>query len=233
VRPLRRRFQAVFQDPSTSLDPRLRVATSVAEPLLAHGIGTARSRRDLVLAALDRVGLDGAVADGRPAALSSGQRQRVAIARALVTDPELLVLDEPLASLDAVSQGQILTLLAALGGERSLSMVFISHDLRVVDSIADHVVVMYRGRVVEEGPTAAVLTSPAHPYTLALLAATPDPALGRPPTVPEAVPRPEGWPPTACRYAPRCPRADDDCSREPHLLEVDDGHRSACWRVTS
>jgi oligopeptide/dipeptide ABC transporter ATP-binding protein len=226
VRPLRRRFQAVFQDPLGSLNPRLKVATIVSEPLVAFAIGTAEDRRRRVAELIESVGLPGDVADRYPGALSGGERQRVAIARALAPKPELLVLDEPLSSLDASVQAQTIDLLIRLRQQLELAMVLISHDLELQRELSDRVAVVYRGVIVEEGPTTTVLNLPGHPYTAALLAAAPvpDPDWRPPPMVVTG----RSWPAGACRYGDRCPKAADECAIEPELSAFDDEHRVAC-----
>ncbi len=225
LRTLRRRFQAVFQDPSGSLNPRLTIGTIVAEPLLATMGGPPRSSRVRVRQLLDRVGLPESVMDQRPTSLSGGERQRVAIARALATGPELLILDEPLSSLDVSIQAQILNLLLELRESFGLSMLFISHDLALVRLIAERTAVMYEGIIVEQGPTAALLSAPHHPYTRTLLGhATPErhaPDGGRI--------SPGSWPASSCRFAAHCPRAGSACIREPALREVAPHHLVACW----
>ena len=180
LRALRRHFQMVFQDPYGSLDPRQRVGRIVAEPLHAHRLASAeRSRR--VAAALAAVGLDAAAAARYPHEFSGGQRQRIAIARALITEPALVVLDEPVSALDVSVQAQVLELLLELKRRRGLAYLFVSHDLAVVAHMADRVAVLQAGRIVEEGPVAAVLGRPRHAYTQRLLAATlpADPRLAR------------------------------------------------------
>jgi peptide/nickel transport system ATP-binding protein len=169
VRPLRQRFQAVFQDPSLSLDPCLRVGTIIAEPLVAHAIGNIAERQKRVADLLDQVGLPAFAADRRPSEFSGGERQRIAIARALATRPKLLVLDEPVSSLDVSVQAQILDLIAGLRREHQIAVVLISHDLEVVREVCERVAVMHRGAFVEEGPTAHILENPRHPYTNALV----------------------------------------------------------------
>jgi peptide/nickel transport system ATP-binding protein len=211
-----RLIQPVFQDPMSSLNPRRRVAEIVGLPLVVQGIGRAeRGRR--VAAMLERVGLSAETADRYPAQLSGGQRQRVAIARALVNEPRILVCDEPTSALDVSVQAQILNLLNDLRTAFDLTLVFISHNLAVVEHIADEVAVMYLGRIVEHGASEAVFRAPRHPYTRALLASvlTPEPGLGLP-----DVPLGEGYPdpsniPPGCRFHPRCPIAIDRCRTEP------------------
>jgi ABC-type glutathione transport system ATPase component len=183
LRPLRRGMQVVFQDPASSFDPRRRVGTSVAEPLVAQGRGAEAGARVPELLAL--VGLDRAAADRYPHEFSGGQRQRLAIARALAVQPDLVVLDEPVSALDVSIQAQVLALLADLRRRLGLAYLLISHDLAVVRQVADRVAVMERGRIVETGPTDRVFTDPQHPHTRALLAAVPSP-IPRPPASPPA-----------------------------------------------
>lgn len=173
VRQMRHRFQAVFQDPIGSLNPRLETATIIAEPLVAHGIGSAADRRTRVAELLALVGLPGAAARRYPGAFSGGERQRIAIARALAPEPELLILDEPVSSLDVSVQAQILDLLCGLRDSHHLTLVLVSHDLGVVRSVCDRVAVMQHGRFIEEGKTGEVLAAPEHELTKRLLAAAP------------------------------------------------------------
>jgi peptide/nickel transport system ATP-binding protein len=173
IRPLRRRFQAVFQDPGLSLDPCLKVGTIIAEPLVAHAIGGPADHRKRVGELLGQVGLARDAIRRYPKAFSGGERQRIAIARALATDPELLILDEPVSSLDTTVQAQILDLICELRERHDLAMVLISHNLEVVRDACEQVAVMKDGVFVEEGPTSQVLESPEHPYTRALLEARP------------------------------------------------------------
>ena len=174
LRPLRKRMQIVFQDPYASLNPHHSVHQIVAEPLLVHGL--ARSARDAeprVRELLAQVGLGADVLQRFPSAFSGGQRQRIAIARAIALEPELLILDEPTSALDVSIQAQVVTLLLELQAKRNLAYVFISHDLALVEHVASRIAVMYRGRIVEVGPRAAIVRAPRHPYTRALLAAVP------------------------------------------------------------
>jgi len=173
VRPLRQGFQAVFQDPGLSLDPCLRIGTIIAEPLVAHAIGGKAERRKRVADLLDQVGLPATAADRHPSEFSGGERQRIAIARALATGPQLLILDEPVSSLDVSVQAQILDLISDLRQQNELAVILISHDLEVVRQVCGRVAVMHRGVFVEEGPTARVLERPQREYTRALLEATP------------------------------------------------------------
>jgi oligopeptide transport system ATP-binding protein len=179
LRALRREFQIVFQNPYASLDPRMRVADIVQEPLEAHGIGTRQTRRRAAAELLDRVGIDPALAHRRPRDFSGGQRQRIAIARALALRPKLIVCDEPVSALDVSIQAQILNLLRDLQGEMGVAYLFISHDIGVVRVMSDRIAVMREGKVVETGPADTVHGSPREEYTRSLLAAVPvaDPAL--------------------------------------------------------
>jgi len=180
LRTFRRRVQPVFQDPYASLDPRWTVAATVREPLDAFEIGTPAERDTRVGQLLDRVGLSARMAGRRPHELSGGQRQRVGIAAALALDPELIVADEPVSALDVSVQAQVLNLLKDLQSALGLSYLFVSHNLAVVDYIADTIAVMCRGYIVEEAPKSSLFRNPVHPYTQALLAAVPDPDIDRP-----------------------------------------------------
>ncbi|MFI6516320.1 dipeptide ABC transporter ATP-binding protein [Spirillospora sp. NPDC050679] len=205
---LRRDLQVVFQDPLASLDPRMRVAAILAEPLAAHGVPRAR-RRGRVRELLELVGLGPEHADRHPHGLSGGQRQRVGIARALALEPRLLLLDEPVAALDVSVQAGITNLLADLQDRLGLAYLLVAHDLAVVRQVADRVAVMYQGRLVELGATEALYAAPAHPYTRALLDAFPLPEPSRErrrvPPLPGDPPDPAA-PPEGCRFRPRCPR---------------------------
>ena len=208
-----RLIQPVFQDPFSSLNPRRRIGDIVAQPLQAQGIGGAQSSRR-VAAMLEQVGIAADMAGRFPAQLSGGQRQRVAIARALVLRPRILLCDEPTSALDVSVQSQILNLLAGLRRELALTTIFISHNLAVVEHIADAVAVMYLGRIVEEAPARQLFATPRHPYTKALLASvlTPEPGLGVPDVgLGDVLPDPSNIPP-GCRFHPRCPVAVARCS---------------------
>jgi oligopeptide/dipeptide ABC transporter ATP-binding protein len=227
---LRRSVQPVFQDSYGSLDPRWTVRRSVREALDALRIGTREQRDARVAEVLAEVGIGAALVDRRPDTLSGGQRQRVGIAAALAPQPRLLVADEPVSALDVSVQAQILNLFATLRDEHGLTVVFITHDLSVVEHLADRVAVMYLGRIIEIAPTAELFAAPAHPYTRALLAAAPlpDPARRVAPQlageIPSAVDVPRG-----CAFHPRCPLAIERCSAErPVDRELSPTRRAAC-----
>jgi len=231
---LRRRAALVFQDPHQSLDPRLRIADAIAEPLEVHKVGTATQRRAQVEALLQRVGLDPAVASRRPHAFSGGQLQRVGIARALALDPAVVVADEAVSALDVSVQAGIINLFMDLQVERGLAYVFIAHDLKVVERISHRVAVLYLGRVVELAPVAALFSTPRHPYTRALLASAPVPDPHRPlqPPVLRGEPPSPIAPPSGCPFHPRCPIAVAACAEHvPRLQVVGAGHTVACDRL--
>jgi oligopeptide/dipeptide ABC transporter ATP-binding protein len=226
---LRRDVQMVFQDPYTSLNPRMPVSEIVGEPFAIHGIDPAGGRRAAVGELLELVGLDPEHANRYPHQFSGGQRQRVGIARALALRPKILVCDEPVSALDRAVQAQILALLARLQRERGLALVFISHDLAVVRQLCQRVIVMYLGRVMEQAPAAELFARPRHPYTRALLASVPG-ADAQPPLEGE-LPSPSD-PPSGCVFRTRCPMADELCAREtPHLRKVGEASYAACHFV--
>ena len=231
LRKTRTRLQMVFQDPYSSLNPRMRVGDAIAEPLQVHRVVPAADvahERDLLM---ERVGLGRRLASRLPRELSGGQRQRVSIARALSVRPEVLIADEAVSSLDVSVRAQILNLLSDLRGELGLTLVFISHDLSVVDHLSDRVAVMYLGRVVELGPTSEVLGKGGHPYTRGLVAAIPRPVVGprrSQPAIrgelPSAV-----QPPSGCVFRTRCPIAQSVCAEvAPPKIALGTGHWAAC-----
>jgi oligopeptide transport system ATP-binding protein len=229
LRPLRRQMQMIFQDPAGSFDPRMTVGDAVAEPLIIHGLDRGR-----VPELLAKVGLRGELASRYPHELSGGQRQRVGIARALAVSPKFVVCDEPISALDVSIQAQIVKLLRELQAVESLTYLFISHDLRVVEHICDRVAVMYLGRIVELAKTSALYAEPRHPYTRALLSAVPTVEAG--PGKRERivltgdVPSPSS-PPSGCAFHPRCPVKDKPaaCFTDvPKLRVLDNGSCAAC-----
>jgi len=232
LRALRRSMQIVFQDPYGSLNPRMRVEAIVGEGLLIHRIGTRAERRAKVRELLDLVGLPPEAATRYPHEFSGGQRQRIGIARALALGPKFVVADEAVSALDVSIQAQILNLLQDLQRRLSLTLLFISHDLRVVEHIADRVAIMYLGRIVEEGPREVVYGAARHPYTRALLSAVPVPDPTRTPArqLLSGEPPSPVSPPPGCAFHPRCPHAEARCRAEiPPLEQGADGRAVACW----
>ncbi len=232
MRKLRRDLQFVFQDPFSSLNPRMTVAGLIEEPMRAHGIGNRAERREEARRLLSKVGLRPEFADRYPHEFSGGQRQRIGIARALATRPKVLIGDEPVSALDVSVQAQVINLLEDLKDEFSLSLVIIAHDLAVVRHISDRVGVMYLGELVETGPTETFFAAPLHPYSRALLAAipAPDPQLRgtAPPALSGDIPSPSA-PPSGCRFHTRCIHADAKCAAErPELRDAGDGRQVAC-----
>ena len=236
MRPLRRRMQIIFQDPYSSLNPRMTVREIIGEPLRIHRLAKTRvDEDDRIVSLLGRVGLRADVMDRYPHEFSGGQRQRIGIARALAVEPEFIVCDEPTASLDVSIQAQIVNLLMDLQETMGLSYLLVSHDLNVVEHVSHRVAVMYLGRIVEQAPREEIYEQSRHPYTRALLAAVPqpDPEKKRVRIVLEGdVPSPID-PPAGCAFHPRCPRAiRGTCDKEvPPLDETTkgSGHRVACW----
>ncbi len=235
ITALRRSVQVVFQDPMASLDPRMRIRTTISEPLRALKIPGDHHAR--VQEMLREVGLPDDAGDSYPHEFSGGQRQRIAIARALAPSPEVLIADEPVSALDVSVRAQVLNLLSRLSGEFGLTLVFVSHDMSVIRHICTRVAVIYRGRIVEVASTRDLYREPAHPYTKALLASVP--RIGE--ALPEEPPRAEGVkrPSSGCAYAPRCPIAIERCwSQRPELAAVSgrrNGDRAlaACHVATS
>jgi oligopeptide transport system ATP-binding protein len=231
LRELRRCMQIVFQDPYSSLNPRLTVGDIIGEALKVHGIATGAALETRVGGLLERVGLSRADRTRYPHEFSGGQRQRIGIARALALEPRFIVCDEAVSALDVSIQAQILNLLRDLQAEFKLSYLFISHDLNVVRYVADRVAVMYLGRIVESAPTEALFASPRHPYTQALLDANPvpDPEVTyAAQALPGDVPSPLN-PPSGCHFHPRCPRTLAVCSeRYPNVTKFDTTHTVRC-----
>jgi oligopeptide transport system ATP-binding protein len=236
LRPLRKKMQITFQDPYASLDPRMRIGETLAEPIAIHKLLRSRSEIDARVGnLLERVGLRPETAQKLPHELSGGQRQRVGIARALATEPKFVVCDEPVSALDVSIQAQIVNLLLELSETYRLSYLFISHDLKIVEYVSQRVAVMYLGRIVELAPTASLFERRLHPYTRALVSAVPvsDPARRRLRIVLEGEPASPLDPPSGCSFHPRCPRAiRGTCDVEtPELVELPpkSGHRVACF----
>jgi oligopeptide/dipeptide ABC transporter ATP-binding protein len=231
LRPWRRQMQIVFQDPFSSLNPRMTAGDIVAEPLKVHGVARGKTLQNRVAALFSRVGLRPAQMRNYPHEFSGGQRQRISIARALALEPRFIVADEPVSALDVSIQAQVINLLMDLQRERQLSYLFISHNLGVVEHISHRIAVMYLGRIVEYADKVSLFTRPLHPYTEALLAAIPipDPRLKRDKPIPEGdVPSPVRRP-SGCHFHPRCRYAEARCRVEsPALREVRPGHGVAC-----
>jgi oligopeptide/dipeptide ABC transporter ATP-binding protein len=231
LRPYRRQMQIIFQDPFSSLNPRMTAGDIVGEPLLVHGVANRKERAEQVAALFARVGLRPAQMANYPHQFSGGQRQRIGIARALALGPKLIVGDEPVSALDVSIQAQVINLLQDLQRERQLSYLFISHNLAVVEHISHHIAVMYLGRIVEHADTRSIFTRAQHPYTEALLSAVPvpDPAIRRHKRVLQGdVPSPVK-PPSGCHFHTRCPYAIPRCKVEsPPLREIAPGHHVSC-----
>jgi peptide/nickel transport system ATP-binding protein len=235
LRPLRSQMQMVFQDPYASLNPRLRVRDIIGEALDAHALARGQARSDRIAQLLETVSLQPDHANRFPHEFSGGQRQRIGIARALAVEPRLIVADEPVSALDVSVQAQVLNLLQDLRQRFGLAMLFISHDLDVVELMCDRIVVLYLGRVMEIGKTKDVCANPRHPYTQALLAASPRPDPEAPKTrrlLQGDIPSPIA-PPSGCVFRTRCPLAGHDCAQGvPPMKTAGDGHSYACIRDT-
>ena len=231
LKELRKEAQMIFQDPQSSLDPRMTVGDSIGEALLVHNVGSEKERLERVEELLKRVGLETGHAMRYPHELSGGQKQRVGIARALAVSPELIVADEPVSALDVSVQAQILNLIMDLQRELGLAYLFIAHDLSVIGQVSDRIAVMYLGQIIELADRAELLTHPLHPYTEALLSAIflPDPHQKRKRvSLQGEVPSPVE-PPAGCRFHTRCPRAMEVCSQEqPHLEPQKGNHLVSC-----
>ncbi|TSD90488.1 ABC transporter ATP-binding protein [Mycobacterium sp. KBS0706] len=233
MRRQRRRMQYIFQDPFASLSPRMTIGEILTEGLAIQGIGTGRERLAKARAALEAVELPADAVERYAHEFSGGQRQRIGIARALALEPEFLVADEPVSALDVSVQAQIVNLLRDLQLRLGLTMLFISHDLAVVEYICDRVIVLYLGRIMEIAPSDRLYAAPKHPYTRALLSAIPEPDPDRPrqrQILKGDIPSPAN-PPSGCVFRTRCPHAVEACAREvPKLEEVEPGHFKACIR---
>jgi len=235
MRSFRKRMQIIFQDPYASLNPREKVRTVIGHALALHRIGTPESRGERAVQLMEQVGLSADQLDRFPHEFSGGQRQRIGIARALAVNPDFLVADEPVSALDVSVQAQVINLLSDLKDQLDLTMLFIAHDLAVVEHICDRVAVMYLGRIMEIASSDTLYDNPNHPYTEALLSAVPVPEPGhrRDRTVlhgdvPSAI-----NPPSGCVFRSRCPRAEAVCAREvPELKPVGPDHFSACHLTT-
>jgi oligopeptide/dipeptide ABC transporter ATP-binding protein len=232
LKRFRRRVQMIFQDPYESLNPRLTIFDTVAEPLLVQNIGTLQEREERVTVLLEKVGLIPATSFlfRYPHELSGGQRQRVAIARALVVEPRFIVADEPTSMLDVSIRTGVMTLMMDLAEDLGLSYLYITHDLAVARYTSHEIAVMYLGKIVEQGETESMLSNPLHPYTQALISAVPipDPFIKRqPPTIKGGISQPID-PLPRCRFYERCPKQFDACQEEPPIVQKD-GRKVMCW----
>jgi peptide/nickel transport system ATP-binding protein len=233
MRPLRSHMQIIFQDPYASLNPRMRIRQILGEALDTHGLARGKARQPRISELLELVGLRAEYAERYPHEFSGGQRQRIGVARALAVEPNFIVADEPLSALDVSIQAQVVNLLCDLKDRFGLTMLFISHDLDVVEFLCDRVIVLYLGKIMEIAPTDALYTRPQHPYTQALLAASPLPdPTQRSKSAPLTgdIPSPAN-PPSGCVFRTRCAHAQSACAgQEPQLAEIAPGHWKACLR---
>lgn len=234
LKALRRNMQIIFQDPYSSLDPRMPIAESVGLPLYVHGMKSAKEREEIVVSMLERVGLGAKHLKHYPHEFSGGQLQRVGIARALTLHPKFIVCDEPVSALDVSIEAQILNLLSDLQDEFGLTYLFIAHNLSVVKHFSNRVAVMYLGKIVEMAERNEIYRNPLHPYTQALMSAIPIPNPKRKREriiLTGDVPSPLN-PPKGCRFHTRCPVAMEHCKQqEPEFKEVEANHWVACWKV--
>ncbi len=234
LKEMRRQMQIIFQDPYSSLDPRMPIGESIAEGLKIHRLGTPQQRFETTIEILHKVGMEEYHARRYPHEFSGGQRQRIGIARALALKPKFIVADEPVSALDVSIQSQVLNLLKELQREFGLTYLFIAHNMSVVEHISDRVAVMYLGKLVELTAREELFHNPLHPYTQALMSAIPipNPTLKRKRVILSGdVPSPLN-PPKGCRFHPRCPVVMEECSHtEPHFNEVSTDHFVACWQV--
>jgi oligopeptide/dipeptide ABC transporter ATP-binding protein len=236
LKDYRRHVQAVFQDPYASLNPRLKVAKIISEPILAHESPDRAALRTRVLELLDIVGLPATAADLYPHEFSGGQRQRIAIARALALQPKVIILDEPISALDVSIRAQILNLLMDIQKQFGLTYLLIAHDLALVEHLSTQVAVIYLGSVVESGPSAEIFAAPKHPYTQALLDAVPRPDPDFVPVAAESFDDTGSAlaPPSGCKFHPRCPHVMPVCKTvDPALTPMADGRRAACHLLTA
>ena len=234
LRALRRQMQMIFQDPFSSLNPRMTLLDNIGEPLLVNGVGNKTERQDRVAALLRMVGLRPEYMRRYPHAFSGGQRQRIGIARALALNPRLVVADEPVSALDVSVQAQILNLLLELQEKLGLTYIFVAHDLSVVKHISERVAVMYVGKIVEVADTFTLFAAPKHPYTEALMSAVPkpDPLLRKKRILLQGDVADPSNPPSGCYFHPRCSYAQDVCrSEHPTLQEIEPGHFVSCHRA--
>ncbi len=231
MRPYRKRMQIIFQDPFASLNPRMRVGDIVGQAFAIHGLASGSEREDRVAALIQRVGLPRGAMRRYPHEFSGGQRQRIGIARALAVDPDFIVADEPVSALDVSIQAQVVNLLRDLQDELGLALLFIAHDLGVVEYLSHRVIVLYLGRIMEMAPARELYANPAHPYTEALMSAVPipDPTVKRQRIILEGdIPSPIA-PPSGCVFRTRCPIATAACAEAvPPLEEISPGHWKAC-----
>lgn len=235
LKSLRPRMQYIFQDPYSSLNPRIRIGDAIAEPLLEHKLASKEEVHEKVEKILEMCGLAAHYYDRFPHEFSGGQRQRIVIARAMALNPEFIVADEPVSALDVSIQAQIINLFMDLQKKRNLSYLFISHDLSVVEHLCSKIAIMYLGTIVELAERDELFSNPLHPYTKALLSAVPipDPTLKRKRIILKGdIPSPEN-PPSGCRFHTRCPYAMDICSKEiPEFKKLGDKHEVACHLIS-